>query len=718
MSGSSVWTGRPLPGRPWPLGASFDGAGINVAVFSAHATRVDLCLFESPDDRHEVRRISLPCRTDDVFHGHLPGALPGLIYGLRVHGPFAPEAGHLFNPRKIVLDPWARGLARHPVWTPSMQTFDPLHPDRPDQRDDAADAPLGLVVADLEPAEHGRPQTPWDETLIYELHVGHFTRRHPGLPERLRGTYAGLATEPVIQHLHELGVTAIELLPVAHRFDEPRLTRSGRTNVWGYNPLSFFAPDPRFSSDHTALGAIHEFRAMTRALHQHHIEVILDVVFNHSCEGGREGVSLSLRGLDNATFYHLDPADLSQLLDFTGCGNSLNLAHPRAVQLVLDALRWWVEGLGVDGFRFDLASTMGRTRDGFDPRAPLLVALDQDPVLSRVKRIAEPWDVGPGGYQLGGFPAGWVEWNDQFRDTARRFWRGDTGLRAPLVSRLAGSQDIFAGSGRGPLASLNFITCHDGFTLHDLVSYEQKHNELNGENNKDGTDTNNSFNCGHEGKTEEPAVVAQRRLQSRNLLATLMLAQGVPMLLAGDELGRSQNGNNNAYVLDDKTVSLDWEPDQEGQDLLHFVRRLAVLRRRHPALRRKEFLTGRRQRGASRPDVEWFEFDGRPISGGDWGLAEGMLLARFAGDSGALAADGLAASGDDLLLILNGDPDAHLCRLPPPPSGRFWRVELDTAAPHARVRRHLRCQRLLVRGQSCLLVVAQALPHRIGTGQR
>ena len=713
MNNPPIWTGRVRPGRPWPLGASFDGEGVNVAVFSAHATRVDLCLFDSPDAPREARRIPLPGRSHDVFHAHLPGAGPGMIYGLRVHGPWAPAQGHLFNPRKIVLDPWARTLARAPTWTPALQTFDEHAPGRPERSDNAASAPLALVVPDLAPAGETRPHRPWNETVIYELHVGHFTRRHPGVPEHLRGTYAALASEPVVQHLHELGVTAIELLPVAWKFDEPRLSRSGRTNVWGYNPLAFFAPDPRFAADRTPLGALHEFRAMTRALHGHGIEVLLDVVFNHTAEGDRDGITLSLRGIDNATYYHLDPTDLSRPLDFTGCGNSPRFAHPRSVQLVLDALRWWVETMGVDGFRFDLATTLGRAEGAFDRHAPLLVALEQDPVLSRVKRIAEPWDVGSGGYQLGGFPPGWAEWNDQFRDTARRFWGGEGGLRPAFVTRLAGSDDVFGGQGRGPLSSLNFVTCHDGFSLRDLVSYERKHNEPNGEQNHDGTDANHSFNCGQEGPSDDPAITARRRLQSRNLLAMLMLSQGVPMLLAGDELGRSQRGNNNTYMLDDEGVQLDWQPDAEGLDLLHFARRLGVLRHRHAALRRTGFLTGRATRGATRPDVEWFEFDGTSIAGNDWGRSVRTLLARFAGENGEIGADGRPVTGDDLLLILNGDDARHRCKLPAPPAGRFWRVELDTTAPHARTHRHLRGSAILVRGPGLVLAVAQALPARV-----
>ena len=525
-------------GRPYPLGATWDGAGVNFALFSKHAERVELCLLD-PKGRREIERVAVRERSDFVWHCYLPEARPGLLYAYRVHGPHDPERGHRFDHNKLLLDPYAR-LIRGKV--------------------SAGHGRCEVVDEAFTWGDDRPPRTPWQDTVIYELHVKGFTQLHPDVPQQLRGTYAGLATDPVISHLKNLGVTAVELLPIHTMVDERRLVHHGLHNYWGYNSIGFFAPEMRYSSPSAARDPVREFKTMVKTLHAAGIEVILDVVYNHTGEGDHTGPTLSFRGIDNAIYYRLDPAHLRRYLNPTGTGNSLNAAHRVVLALIMDSLRYWVEEMHVDGFRFDLATTLARNTHGaFDRNVAFLAAVRQDPVLSRVKLIAEPWDLGEGGYQLGNFPPGWAEWNDKYRDAARSYWRGDEGVIGELASRLSGSKDLFGQSGRAPTASINFVTTHDGFTLQDLVSYEKKRNEANHEGNRDGSDNNRSWNCGVEGPSTDPSIVELREKQKRNLLATLLFSHGVPMLLAGDELGRTQLGNNNAYCQDNEISWVDWE---------------------------------------------------------------------------------------------------------------------------------------------------------------
>ena len=630
---SAVWRGR-----PYPLGASWDGAGVNFALFSKHAERVELCLFD-PRGRREIERVDVRERTDYVWHCYLPEARPGLLYGYRVHGPHAPERGHRFDHNKILLDPYARMIQRG-----RGQVIDPA-----------------FTWGDDRP-----PRTPWRDTVIYELHVKGFTRLHPEVPEQLRGTYAGLCMPPVLEYLKALGVTAVELLPVHAIADERRLLHHGLRNFWGYNTLGYFAPEMRYS----ASGTLGEFKTMVKTLHAAGLEVILDVVYNHTAEGDHHGPTLSFRGIDNLIYYRLDPHDARRYLNFTGTGNSLNTAHRVVLALVMDSLRYWVQEMHVDGFRFDLAATLARNAHGtFDRNAPLLGALRQDPVLSQVKLIAEPWDLGDGGYQLGNFPPGWSEWNDRYRDAVRCYWRGDDGMIGHLAARLSGSHDLFASSGRAPSAGVNFVTTHDGFTLQDLVSYERKHNEANHEGNRDGSEHNRSWNCGVEGPSDEPHVRALRDRQKRNLLATLAFSQGVPMLLAGDEIGRTQRGNNNAYCQDNELSWVDWELDADARELLAFARQAIALRRQHPLLRRRAY--------PKPEDTSWLAPEGREMTEADWKLPFARCFGMLMIGQRLAERDGYGAPilDDDLLLLLNAHHEAIEFTLP----GEGWSAALDTA---------------------------------------
>ncbi len=678
-AGMRVW-----PGRPHPLGAAWDGLGVNVALFSEHATGVDICLFDSPADEREAHRIPLPERTDHVWHAYLPDVRPGQLYGFRVHGPYAPQAGHRFNAAKIVLDPYARALGRPLRWNDTIFGYAPGHPGDDlvrDARDDAAFAPLGAVI---DPAftwgEDRRPCTPWHGTVIYELHVKGFTVAHPLVPAPLRGKYLGLASDAAIQHLRDLGVTAVELLPVHLHANDRDLVARGLTNYWGYNSLNYFIPDVRFASEHGRMAAVREFKVMVRALHAAGLEVILDVVYNHTAEGDELGPTLSLRGIDNASYYRLTPGDARKYQDFTGCGNTLNMRHPRVLQLIMDSLRYWVVDMHVDGFRFDLASALARELFEVDKLGSFFDIIQQDPVLSQVKLIAEPWDLGEGGYQVGNFPAGWTEWNARYRDTVRRFWRGDGGQVSELASRLAGSSDLYAQGGRRPYASINFVTSHDGFTLRDLVSYGVRHNEANGEGNRDGEVHNLSWNCGVEGDTDKPAILALRARQVRNLLATLLLSQGVPMLVAGDELGRTQHGNNNAYCQDNELSWIDWGLTPGHLDLLTFTRRLINFRATHPVLRRRTFFQGRGIRGDDVTDILWFDPDGREMTAAAWNAphARGIGV-KLIGDAIAEIDERGEAVHDDTLLVLANAGEAALAfTLPPVPAGQSWQLEFDT----------------------------------------
>jgi glycogen operon protein len=675
---------RVWPGRPHPLGATWDGLGVNVAVFSENATAVEICLFESPADERETHRIPLIERTDHVWHVYLPDVRPGQLYGFRVHGPYAPHAGHRFNASKILLDPYARAIGRQLRWhdaifgyAPGRQGDDLVR----DDRDTAAVAPLAAVI---DPAftwgDDRRPQTPWHDTVIYELHVKGFTHLHPHVPAPLRGTYLGLASDAALRHLTDLGVTAVELLPVHLHANDRHLVARGLANYWGYNSIGYFVPDARFASAKGRMAAVREFKVMVRALHAAGLEVILDVVYNHTAEGDHLGPTLSLRGIDNASYYRLAPGDPRRYQDFTGCGNTLNMRHPRVLQLIMDSLRYWVVDMHVDGFRFDLASALARELYEVDKLGSFFDIIQQDPVLSQVKLIAEPWDLGEGGYQVGNFPAGWTEWNGRYRDSVRQFWRGDGGQVSQLASRLAGSSDLYAQGGRRPYASINFVTSHDGFTLRDLVSYSRKHNEANGEANRDGESHNLSSNCGVEGDTDDPAILALRARQTRNFLATLLLSQGVPMLTAGDEIGRTQHGNNNAYCQDNEISWIDWNLTPGHSDLLAFTRRLINLRATHPVLRRRTFFQGRVIRNEEVTDIVWLDADGQEMTDATWNAPHARCLgAMLVGDAIAEVDDrGEPIHDDTLLLLLNAGEAAVTFSLPAIPLGQAWELVLDT----------------------------------------
>ena len=560
---------RVWPGRPLPLGATWDGVGVNFSLFSESATKVELCLFDNADAAKERQRIELTEYTDQVWHIYLPDVLPGQVYGYRVHGPYEPEKGHRFNANKVVLDPYAKLIARDVRWDDSNFAYEMGEDDLSfSETDNAAFAPLAAVVdTAFTWGDDRKPRTPWHKTLIYEAHVKGLTMKLPGVPEEKRGTYAGLASEAVISHLQSLNVTAIELLPVHHNLQDQHLVNAGLTNYWGYNTLSFFAPQMSYQSMANNLHPVQEFKLMVRALHAANIEVILDVVYNHTAEGNQMGPTLSWRGIDNLAYYRTSPEDPRYYMDFTGCGNTLNMQHPKVLQLIMDSLRYWVTEMHVDGFRFDLASTLARELFEVNKLGAFFDIIHQDPILNQVKLIAEPWDVGPGGYQVGNFPPGWTEWNGKYRDTVRRFWKGDGGTVQEFATRFCGSSDLYEQGGRLPYASINFVTCHDGFTMHDLVTYNEKHNEANKEDGRDGTNDNDSWNCGVEGETDDPKINALRCKQKRNLFATLLLSQGVPMIFAGDELSHTKDGNNNTYCQDNELTWANWELDEEQQEV-------------------------------------------------------------------------------------------------------------------------------------------------------
>jgi glycogen operon protein len=679
MSGFDVW-----PGVPYPLGATCGREGVNFAIASHFATAVELCLFDPEEPTRELARLPLADQTDHVFHGFIPNLKPGALYGFRVHGPWAPQHGHRFNPSKLVVDPYARAFAGKPDWSAPLLGHEKGNVNVRDERDSSAGVPRSVVVDDqFDWQGDVRPQVLWRKALIYELHVKGFTQLHPEVPEPLRGTYAGLAHPAAIKHLQELGVTSVELLPVHEAAPEGFLLERGLTNYWGYNTLGFFAPDQRFSASGNRGQQVREFKEMVRALHAAGLEVILDVVFNHSAEGSEQGPTLSFRGIDNATYYWLDPHDPSRCRDFTGCGNSLATHRSLVLKLTLDSLRYWVREMHVDGFRFDLASTLARGPHGdFDPHATFFSALYQDPVLSRVKLIAEPWDVGAHGYRLANFPMPFAEWNDRFRSTLRRFWRGDPGQLGELGSRLAGSSDLFKLSGRRPAASINYVTCHDGFTLADLVSYERKHNEANQEHNRDGADENQSWNCGVEGATSDEAIIALRDRAMRNLLASTLLSVGTPMLLAGDEFGRTQQGNNNAYCQDNPLSWLDWNLDARQRSLLEFTRALVKLRLSQPVLQRRGFFRGESLDDSRFRDLVWFHPQGHELTADDWRNPELRCFGMFLGGDAITARDptGHRLVGDTLLIYLNASREPETLQLPLATWGEGWELLLETAA--------------------------------------
>ncbi|GHB08235.1 glycogen debranching protein GlgX [Modicisalibacter luteus] len=670
---------RVREGLPFPLGATWDGLGVNFALFSANATKVELCLFDA-DGENEVERIELPEYTDEVWHGYLPDARPGQLYGYRVYGPYAPEEGHRFNPNKLLLDPYARQIVGELIWDEALFGYTIGHPDEDlsfDERDSAPFMPRCRVV---DPAytwgRSQRIQMPWDHTVLYETHVRGYTMRHPAVPEELRGTFAGLMVNEVIDHIRSLGVSSVELMPIHAFVQDQHLLEKGLRNYWGYNTLGFFAPHSSYLSGES----INEFKEMVARFHAADLEVILDVVYNHTAEGNELGPTLSLKGIDNATYYRLMPDNLRYYIDDTGTGNTVNFSHSRVLQMVTDSLRYWATEMRVDGFRFDLATILGREPHGFDEGGGFLDSCRQDPILSQVKLIAEPWDCGPGGYQVGGFPPGWAEWNDRYRDTTRAFWRGDEGQLAELATRLMASADFFDRRGRRPFASVNFVTAHDGYTLYDLVSYDDKHNEENGEDNNDGHDDNLSWNHGVEGPTDDPDIRTLRLRQIRNFFATLMFSQGTPMMLAGDEMLRTQNGNNNAYCQDNEISWLDWNLSGDAHAMIDYVRHVIALRHRYPILRRARFLSGDYNADLGLKEVTWLTPDGDEMNVERWEDPEARSLGVLL--DGRARPSGIRRHGADvtLLLLLNANPEAVTFQLPEVPRGSGWMCRLDTAS--------------------------------------
>jgi len=674
-------------GLPFPLGANWDGLGVNFAIFSANATKVELCLFDSTGET-ELERIELPEYTDEIFHGYLPDAHPGLVYGYRVYGPYDPKNGHRFNHNKLLIDPYAKQLVGELKWSEALFGYTIGHPDEDlsfDERDSAPFVPKCKVI---DPAyTWGRDQrvnVPWEKTIFYETHTRGFTMRHPSVPDELKGTFSGLMVDDVIQHIKGLGVTSIELLPIHAFVNDQHLLQKGMTNYWGYNTIAFFAPDPRF----LAHGKIAEFKEMVAHMHHAGLEVILDVVYNHTAEGNERGPTLSMRGIDNASYYRLMPDDKRFYINDSGTGNTLDLSHPCVLQMVTVSLRYWATEMHVDGFRFDLATILGRYHDGFDERHSFLVACRQDPVLRQVKLIAEPWDCGPGGYQVGHFAPGWAEWNDKFRDTVRAFWKGDEGQLADLASRLTASGNMFNQRGRRSYASVNFVTAHDGFTLHDLVSYNDKHNEDNDENNQDGSNDNRSWNHGVEGPTEDPEINALRLRQMRNFFATLLFSQGTPMIVAGDEFARTQHGNNNAYCQDSEIGWVNWDWDDDGTALHRFVQRLIKLRKSYPILRRGRFLVGEYNEELGVKDVTWLSPSGEEMTIEQWHDANGRCLGMLM--DGRAQETGIRRRGSEatLLLIVNSHHEGVNFTLPQVPEGTDWVSLIDTDQPDIRGKDH------------------------------
>ena len=674
-----------LPGKPYPLGATWDGLGVNFALFSEHATGVELCLFDSVDSDAEAMRLRLTHRTDFVWHVYVRGLAPGQLYGYRVDGPHEPERGHRFNPAKLLIDPYATTVARPVRWNDALFGYRINDPDKRltlDERDSAPFAPLAAVADGFfEWGDDRPPRTPWCDSVIYEAHVKGLSQLHPEIPEHRRGTYGAVAMAPMVDHFRQLGVTAVELMPVHHHSNERFLVERGQTNYWGYNTLAFFAPDLRYASSPVAGDAVREFKAMVKALHAAGLEVILDVVYNHTAEGSHLGPTLSMRGIDNQSYYRLAADDPRRYVNFTGCGNTLNTRHPRVLQLVMDSLRYWILDMHVDGFRFDLASALARGQQDVDMRSVFFDVIHQDPVISQVKLIAEPWDVGPGGYQVGNFPVLWAEWNGPYRDTVRRFWRGDDGAVSELATRLAGSADLYERGGRRPQASINFVTSHDGFTLADLVSYNEKHNENNGDNNSDGDNHNLSWNCGVEGPTDDPEIQALRLRQRRNFITTLFLSQGVPMLSGGDEMGRTQRGNNNAYCQDNDLSWHHWDFGEDERAMFDFTCRVSRIMRQHPVLRRRSFLQGRRVSDAGIKDITWLAPGGSEMTPEEWHANHVPCLgAIFAGgDIGECDDAGNPIIGEALIYLLNGGAADVSFQLPDAGAGPGWECLLDTA---------------------------------------
>ncbi len=688
-----------LPGKPHPLGATWDGTGVNFALYSEAATSVELCLFDADEPGRQRESIRLPEITAYVWHGYVPGISPGQLYGYRVHGPYDPPRGLRFNPAKLLVDPYARAVTGRVNWDAPVFPYrlgDPEFDLACDSEDDAWGMPKGVIFGPHFDWEHDRPpRIPLAESIIYEVNVKGFTAKHPEVPEKLRGAYAGLVSRAPLTYLKELGITAVELLPVHSFLDDKMLVERGLRNYWGYNTLNFFAPEARYSSSGDMGGQVAEFKSMVKVLHREGIEVILDVVYNHTSEGNHLGPMLSFRGIDNPTYYRLVTDQPRYYMDYTGTGNSLNVRHPQVLKLIMDSLRYWVQEMHVDGFRFDLASALARELHDVDRLSAFFDIIHQDPVISQVKLIAEPWDVGEGGYQVGKFPILWAEWNGKYRDVVRRYWKGDSGQVAEFAYRLTGSSDLYQRDGRRPTASINFITAHDGFTLHDLVSYRHKHNEANGENNSDGADENHSANYGVEGPTENPAIIEVRERQKRNFLATLLFSQGVPMISGGDEIGRTQSGNNNAYAQDNELSWHDWDLDERRRKLLDFTRRLVQTRAAHPNLRRRKFFQDRSIRGAGmhapgarRPDVKditWLRPDGAEMTDEEWQAnwvrCFGLQLSGETLEE--VDEHGYPIEDDTLLLLLNPNDEEIEFSLPDSRPNRRWELVVRTDKPDA-----------------------------------
>ena len=668
-------------GQPHPRGAKWDGKGVNFSLFSAHATKVELCLFDSRGET-EVQRIELPEFTDEIWHGYIEGVGPGSVYGYRVHGPYEPEQGHRFNPNKLLLDPYAREFVGQLRWDHACfgYTIGAEGDDLTfDERDSAQFVPKCVVVDEgFDWKQNPKPLVPWDRTIIYETHVRGYTKRHPAVPEALQGTFAGLSVPEVIEYIRSLGVTSVELLPIHTFINDSYLLERGLTNYWGYNSIGFFAADPRYFAD--PMRGVQEFKEMVARFHDAGLEVILDVVYNHTAEGNERGPTLSFKGIDNYSYYRLMPDQKRYYINDTGTGNTLDLSHPRVIQMVTDSLRYWVQEMHVDGFRFDLGTILAREPEGFHTRSGFLKCCSQDPVLAGVKLIAEPWDCGPGGYQVGEFPPGWAEWNDKYRDTVRDYWRGEANAGA-LAPRLCGSADVFNRYGRKPYASVNFITAHDGFTLNDVVTYNERHNEANGEDNMDGHSHNRSWNCGAEGPTNDRAINELRARQMRNMLATLLLSQGTPMLLAGDEFARTQRGNNNAYCQDNDISWVDWQAAQQNEPQVRFVKKLLALRRKYPILRRSRFLSGEMNEQIGIKEITWINAAGTEMQPDQWDdemmLCFGMLL------DGRAQATGIRQRGQDatILIVFNAYHDVVHFTLPGTTDSAHWLLLSDTNQP-------------------------------------
>jgi isoamylase len=672
---SAVW-----PGKPFPQGATWDGEGVNFALFSEHATGVELCLFDDRG-RRELQRIALREQTDQVWHCYLPEARPGQLYGYRVQGPYQPQEGHRFNPNKLLLDPYAKAIVGTLAWSDAHFGYR-IGSQRADLSQDRRNNAVGMPKCQvIDPAfswgEDRNPRTPWHDTIIYETHVRGFTKLHPQVPQQYRGTYAGLSTTPVIEYLQRLGVTAVELMPVHWFLNDRHLVEKGLRNYWGYNSIGYFAPHQDYSS---SMQADREFKTMVKALHSAGIEVILDVVYNHTAEGSHLGPTLSFRGIDNSAYYRLLHDDPRYYMDYTGCGNTLNMLHPRVLQMIMDSLRYWITEMHVDGFRFDLAAALARELHEVDRLGAFFDIIHQDPVISQVKLIAEPWDLGEGGYQVGRFPVGWTEWNGKYRDSVRDYWKGEGGLIGELAYRVAGSSDLYEQGGRRPYASVNFVTAHDGFTLRDLVSYNDKHNEANKDDNRDGENHNRSWNCGAEGPTDDPEIRALRLRQSRNLLASLLLSQGVPMLLAGDEVGRTQQGNNNAYCQDNELAWQSWETGEEDGQLLEFVRRLIRLRQEHRVFRRQKFFQNRAIRGENVRDIVWLDPAGTQMSDDQWRDGFARSLGVFLSGRGLDERDerGRTIVDNDFLVLINAHHETVEFKLPAQPEDAQWVLRVDT----------------------------------------